>query len=127
MVRRRCFFATLVGGRCSTVSTLHPVWTHSSVPTLPILFDYSHSVQGVTTGRLRFTFSLQSLVKVCRHSTRFVCHWYDTSSLYVQDQRPSGVWVEVRLPKLPGFSSSALFLNRITCLWARGSKFFPRA
>src|SRR5215469_1894429 len=52
MVRRRCFFATLVGGRCSTVSTLHPVWTHSSVPTLPILFDYSHSVQGVTTGRL---------------------------------------------------------------------------
>lgn len=54
MVRRRCFFATLVGGRCSTVSTLHPVWTHSSVPTLPILFDYSHSVQGVTTGRLLF-------------------------------------------------------------------------
>jgi len=36
------------------VSTLHPVWTHSSVPTLPILFDYSHSVQGVTTGRLPF-------------------------------------------------------------------------
>src|SRR5215471_7657598 len=53
MLRRRCFFATLVGGRCSTVSTLHRVWTHSNVSTLPILFDYSHSVQGVRTGRLR--------------------------------------------------------------------------
>src|SRR5215469_10703365 len=52
MLRRRCFFATLVGGRCSTVSTLHRVWTHSNVSTLPILFDYSHSVQGVRTGRL---------------------------------------------------------------------------
>src|SRR5215469_5666757 len=53
MVRRRCFFAALIGGRCSSVSTLPSVWTHSNVPTLPILFDYSHSVQGVTTRRLR--------------------------------------------------------------------------
>src|SRR5215469_5489053 len=60
MLRRRCFFATLVGGRCSTVSTLHRVWTHSNVSTLPILFDYSHSVQGVRTGRLHLACGCRS-------------------------------------------------------------------
>jgi len=29
-------------------------------------------------GLVGFTFSLQSLVNVCRHSSQFVWHWYDT-------------------------------------------------